>query len=680
MKEILVSILVALASPALMAQGASVAGFHSPDPAVPVTLGQSPVVLTGPWKFYIGDDPRWADPGFDDSHWEQYDLAPGLQNLTPEQTLQLEELPGWQHHGHPGYAGYGWYRIRLKIEPNSQLLALLMPANVQNAYEVYLNGHLVGRFGKVDGFQRAYRSQPEVFVIPEGVVNFGVANTLAIRFWSEPWEALPRRPNLYGGLRGLPLMGSYELLKVFKESLGYDAQMPLVLLVALNGAVGLISIFLFLFSRKQREYLWAGVALCSYALLLECVVLIYAPQTQISYQSDFTAQWIAFLPGGFAMPLAAMYLLGVPRTIWKRANYMVSFLHLTRGVVSLGLVLGFLSSNDLFERVDALLKITPSALGCLLVLIAIDGVRSMGHKAWLLMSPGILFGLYNVFFIFTDPDFVRLPAETVYFLTVGFKVCSFGVAPSVLIIFLLRFAQQQRENGRLLEDMRQAREVQRLLIPEQMPKVSGWAIESEYRPAREVGGDFFQIIPNQDDGSLLIVAGDVTGKGLQAGMLVAMLVGAIRTESTHTSDPVRILAALNSRLHGREHAQATCLAIRIDADGHAVMVNAGHLPPYLNGVPIDMEGALPLGMIECAQPSVMEFQLNQNDRLVLVSDGIIEATNANGILFGFDRLQSFLRTSKSARELASAAESFGQEDDISVIAVTHTGIRQLASV
>lgn len=212
-----------------------------------------------------------------------------------------------------------------------------------------------------------------------------------------------------------------------------------------------------------------------------------------------------------------------------------------------------------------------------------------------------------------------------------------------------------------------------------MPQLSGWVIESEYLPAREVGGDFFQVITDQHDGGLLIVAGDVTGKGLQAGMLVAMLVGAIRSESAHTADPVRILDALNPRLHGRTQVQATCLALRIAANGDAHLANAGHLPPYLNGEPLEIEGSLPLGMIESAQPSVMEFHLKLHDRLVLVSDGIVEATNANGALFGFERLQSLLRTAKSADEVASAAQSFGQEDDITVIAVTHTGVPQPGS-
>ena len=123
----------------------------------------------------------------------------------------------------------------------------------------------------------------------------------------------------------------------------------------------------------------------------------------------------------------------------------------------------------------------------------------------------------------------------------------------------------------------------------------GLTIEHEYRPAREVGGDFYQIIPHPADGSLLIVAGDVTGKGLQAGMLVALLVGAIRSTSELNADPLFLLHALNRRLIGRREANATCMAMRIARDGAVTLANAGHLPPYLNGHPMEIEGSSAAG-------------------------------------------------------------------------------------
>ena len=168
----------------------------------------------------------------------------------------------------------------------------------------------------------------------------------------------------------------------------------------------------------------------------------------------------------------------------------------------------------------------------------------------------------------------------------------------------------------------------------------------------------------------MIVAGDVTGKGLKAGMLVALLVGAIRSTVELNNDPEFVLKALNRRLLGRGDSQATCLAMRIDEDGLVTLANAGHLPPYLNGQPLEIEGSLPLGVLSVADTTVICFKLAEGDRLILLSDGIAEAIDANGQLFGFDRVHELLQTRLSATELANAAQSFGQEDDISVIYVT----------
>jgi serine phosphatase RsbU (regulator of sigma subunit) len=92
-----------------------------------------------------------------------------------------------------------------------------------------------------------------------------------------------------------------------------------------------------------------------------------------------------------------------------------------------------------------------------------------------------------------------------------------------------------------------------------------------------------------------------------------------------------------------------------------------------------MEGALPLGMIESAEFSVMHFQLKDGDKLVLMSDGIVEATDTKGQLFGFERVNELLRTATTAARIATAAQTFGQEDDISVISVTRTATLESAA-
>jgi serine phosphatase RsbU (regulator of sigma subunit) len=161
-------------------------------------------------------------------------------------------------------------------------------------------------------------------------------------------------------------------------------------------------------------------------------------------------------------------------------------------------------------------------------------------------------------------------------------------------------------------------------------------------------------------------------------MMVALLVGAIRTVTDTSFDPEFVLGVLNKRLLRRGDAQATCLALRIGQDGEATLANAGHLAPYLNGEPVPMEGALPLGLVEGAEPSVMHFRLKLGDRLVLMSDGIVEATDAGGQLFGFERVNELARSTISAADFAAAARAFGQEDDISVISVTRVPVAEPA--
>jgi hypothetical protein len=257
----------------------------------------------------------------------------------------------------------------------------------------------------------------------------------------------------------------------------------------------------------------------------------------------------------------------------------------------------------------------------------------------------------------------------------GIDFAAFGIMFVLIFsyVFLIIYLRGTgMESFRMHNELVQAQEVQQVILPESRLALRGLVVESEYRPAREVGGDFFQMIPHKTDGSLLIVAGDVAGKGLKAGMLVALLVGAIRTAAQYDPDPTAVLSALNRLLMGRSDAQATCLALHIANDGAVTLANAGHIAPYLNGEPLPMEGALPLGMIESAEFSVTHFQLKDGDRLMLMSDGVAEATDHDGQLFGFDQVHQLLRTAKSAAEVAGAAQLFGQEDDISVISITRT--------
>ena len=193
-----------------------------------------------------------------------------------------------------------------------------------------------------------------------------------------------------------------------------------------------------------------------------------------------------------------------------------------------------------------------------------------------------------------------------------------------------------------------------------------------YQPAEQVGGDFFQQIADGECG-MLIVVGDVSGKGLPAAMLVSVLVGAIRAEASRGTDPASLLNSLNNRMMGRSQGGfTTCLAAHISADGRLTVANAGHLPPYLNGKELDVPGSLPLGIVARMQYKATEVTLAPGDRLTFVSDGVVEARSRSGELFGFDRTRDLSR--QPAEAIARAAQLFGQEDDITVVTVEFSGV------
>jgi serine phosphatase RsbU (regulator of sigma subunit) len=221
------------------------------------------------------------------------------------------------------------------------------------------------------------------------------------------------------------------------------------------------------------------------------------------------------------------------------------------------------------------------------------------------------------------------------------------------------------ERALLAGEMQAASEIQHMLAPVKLETAPGLKIDVVFHPMREVGGDFYlsRVLP---DGRQRVLAGDVSGKGAAAAMAAALLLGA--AEERNDDSPGELLLHLNRVLRRtRIGGFATCLCADVAADGAVTIANAGHLAPYLNGQPLEIEGALPLGMIESAEFSVLNFTLQPGDRLVIVSDGVVEARDAKGDLLGFERMTRLM--TKSASEVASAAQLWGQEDDITVLAL-----------
>jgi serine phosphatase RsbU (regulator of sigma subunit) len=261
----------------------------------------------------------------------------------------------------------------------------------------------------------------------------------------------------------------------------------------------------------------------------------------------------------------------------------------------------------------------------------------------------------------------------------GAEITSGQILEMLLLISLayalMRYAIEQRKHDEAIEmELKSAREVQQVLIPEALPEVAGYTIQSTYKPAHEVGGDFFQIIPLKDE-STLVVLGDVSGKGLKAAMNVALIVGTVRTLAEFDSDPAAVLTGLNRRLVGRlQGGFATAVVLKLSPSGDCAVATAGHLPPFLNLGEMTMEPSLPLGIVADADYVNQYVALNDNDHVTLYTDGVLEACNSAGELYGFERLNTLLTGRPDAILIAETAQAFGQDDDITVLTITRLAV------
>ncbi len=665
----------------------------APHIAAPISFGQSVVPLYGPWKFQIGDSPvdpvthapLWSEPVYDDSKWETVDLTPRQGTVDPF-TRDPRYVAGWTMKGHAGYWGWAWYRIQVSIvaKPGEQL-ALGTFGWVDDAYQLFDNGVLLGSSGEFRGPGKApiaYFTQPAMFVLPQysssaqsgtGGIERGATATevLAFRVWMGPVR-LSHHP-FSGGFHYAPVLGESGVV----AEKNHTEWLELMQQYAFSGFLGgpflllaIVAASLVLFDRSDRVYLWVAAAFIL-AGFRECMFSL-ANWTQLVSIREF---FLAFEV--FVAPLA----IGVWTTVWWKWFHLRRPAWVPKTIATLtvlDMVFELLGENLLYDIphstslvFHASSEVVRLGLLGLLAFVAAKGIREQGREGWLVL-PAVVLMAFAQF----QSELISLHMHGTFFAfgTVFFynEAADLAGAAVIALLLLRRLALSIRRQRQMALDVKQAQEVQQVLMPKEQPPIPGLAIETVYLPAREVGGDFFQIVQHPTDGSALIVAGDVAGKGLKAGMLVALMVGAIRTVTDTSFDPEFVLNVLNRRLIRRGDAQATCLALYIGVDGEATIANAGHLPPYLNGKPLDMEGALPLGIIEAAEPSVLRLRFEPGDTFLLMSDGIVEATNAEGNLFGFERICELLGSKITAAGLAAAAQDFGQEDDISVISVTRT--------
>lgn len=647
----------------------------------------APLVLDKNWLVGISGDPQASSPNFDDSKWAVRNAAatiqevPDLREGPPPQSDQAApgvrvqtNAAGDAHRGR-----FAWFRMHIKLAPNHGPLALLveLPVSRSTAWgigssndtsiNVYANGKLIAPEGPHGADPQHYQQISRIYKldIPASETSL----TLAVR---TPHFALgfSAYMNFFAN-RTLRLGHPDDLqhrMMVWNDGTLFERVPRLVYSVVLIVLAGFL-FALYFAQRGHNEYLWLALH-----------QLAQAPIAFIEL-SGSTARldslWYAALVMQLLLISAYLFFEFLMSFLALRRRWYTQTLRYTAPVLGLVaptlLLVGHSTAIGVVLAVVFIISLLWMA-GWLIFLLAtlIAATVRRNLEAGLLLIPLLmsLVGTVEPAITAAMNAFMDRPEQAALTISAGpipihlAAIADFAGVLSIVIIIFMRFLHIQVDQERATSELAAARSVQEMMIPQDKVATPGFEVDAVYNPAAEVGGDFYHVQTMDGDGGVLVVIGDVAGKGLQAAMNVSMIMGALRRTTDHS--PARILASLNRVLAGND-SFTTAQAVWFGEDGEVVIANAGHLPPYLNSQEIAVAGSLPLGVIPEVSYDETRLYLHPGDRVLLFSDGVVEARKPSGELFGFDRVHNM--SNQTAFFIADAARDFGQLDDITVVTV-----------
>jgi phosphoserine phosphatase RsbU/P len=609
-------------------------------PAGPFQFG-SPVFLnTLPWRGHCSDDPAFASPTFDDSHWT---LIQPTQFFPP-----------------PSRNSICWYRLHVTVQPGQANLGFLLQMPGAN-YDLLVNGHSIGGSGGMPPHPSPKWCFLPMHSIPPGLLTDGSLN-IALRAWT-----FADTKYVVPGPHFVLRFGSIDQLALNNQVFLVNSASSF-LQIMLGAAVSLFALGFFFMQRQRTEYFWLAV----YGILF---VVSATYSTWSMYHTQPAMLWAAIsyslsalIPLAFVQFFADFLRLRGRSLIVLRVFEIGLLLPIPFAMAAMASLIG---ANIAYEL--SIFAFLPTAF-VLPVLLFLEYRRHNPEAAILLVPTGLAVGVYNLgtvvtlfgnrFHFLASLLFFRIGFATVGVYSVFLSLFWLSIG----LVMLLRANRTNREQARLANELEAARGVQRLLLGDRDMNVPGFSVESIYLPAAEVGGDFFLIQPGAD-GSLLAVIGDVSGKGVPAALAVSAILGALRGSSLQS--PAAVLAHLNRVLHRHASGFATCCVLHLSplemGHGTLTFANAGHIPPYHNGKALNIPGDLPLAILPEASYEESRVTFAPRDRFTLISDGVLEATNPQREMLGFERTEEI--SAQSAARIAETARIFGQEDDITVVSL-----------
>jgi len=597
-------------------------------------------------RYHYGDNPAWAASSFDDNSWPV-----AVEGRVPA----------------PAFASDGFVWIRAKIAVPFDISG---PFAIQttNAYrsapdvqEIFVDGVRAGAWGEFPPHaQPLLPPSALVFDLPSSEVRPGRTVMVAMRGWTLPADrgredALGPRQWIVPSfsINNAPFLRAISGEDQATAWLRFAPQLSIAVMFILIGA-GVLAL---------------GIWVRRWDLQLGAIWLVLSPVFLIAVglNSPLLAgvRLHVFMDFFVAIDMATMWV--ALEFLWAvqgfRARLARAAAYVCWIVLHVALFIGF------HLTYSGALAATCMFLGnwMLFAFNVITGGANLAAVSGRGRNPAIAVPmlLINVGY------FLRNAGVPVYFgsLPLNFFDAAYYLSTlAIAILLLYQVSVEWRKGNELRVEFAAAREVQQQLVPAALPAIGHFRFAAAYLPAAEVGGDFYQVLP-QNDGSALIVVGDVSGKGLKAAMTGTLMLGALRSLAQENLSPAQILLRLNDQLAAAASGGfVTCVVTRVAVDGSLTFANAGHLSPYCNGDEVPTPPGLPLGIAAGGAYPESSLALAPGDVLTFVSDGVVEAKSPTGELFGFERTRKI--SSQSAGLIAKAAEQFGQEDDITVLTLT----------
>ncbi len=635
---------------------ASQAFAQSPD-KLHMKEGEEIYSLTGKWKFSRIDRPIYASLDYNDTDWDDIDV-PGQWHILGMKNVKT-----------------AWYRRHVVIESEfAKTPVSIRVPTIADAHEFYFNGVKVGRAGEIspNGSIKKKSCVPGVYAIPDDIINYGNDNIIAIRVSDDVG---------WGGFITTSFsIGSSETLKYqFQRYIMWNAAIAFVLVF-----LGMYHLVLFLLRLKDGIYFY-------FALLSTVAGITLFGSTGLVYLliNNFWVNHFVFHSGlnilaVFAILFVYSYFDYEPDLVFKVT--IAIFIILFAILLLTPLHLSILKVYGNYTLTAAIVMDMVTMIWIMYLVYKSFRMKKMGANIVGIGSALCILALANDLLGYLNiVQTKRLVAE-------GFTLFIISISVDMALKYAklydaLQAAQKELIAKKIIDhEIMLAAEVQRSLLPKAIPHTPSFNIDAYLEPARQVGGDFYDVI-EIDDENFGILIGDVADKGIHAAMFMAVTRTLFHCEIFNSLSPAKVTKAVHRHImesvSSRDIFVTAFYGVLHSPTGRLTYVRAGHELPLLfrPGQPVDKIESVGrfLGMMDGFDLEEYTFKLQTGDKLILYSDGVPEATNINGDQFGNTRfmecLNSFgsLPASQLVRQIVKTTNTWTQGkapfDDLTLLVV-----------